>query len=287
MMTSTSGLEWRPADGPMASPSAIEPWAPAGTMTSPPGFQRERRGRPAAAASGPTRHQGVPLRIVLCDDHVVVRDGLRLVLSAEADLDVVGEAAGPGDLFDVVAARRPDVVILDLTLGEHDGIPLLRDLRTRHPDIPVVVLTMHRDPETVRQALLAGAAGYVVKGARSSDLVDSVRAVARDERYVYSGVAGVVVDDSVRWLRTGSGLSEREREVLGLIASGLTATVVADQLGISVHTVHRHVANLSSKLGAHGLPALVHYAVEHDLLRSPGPSSPGVRASEDPQRPDG
>ncbi len=214
------------------------------------------------------------MRVVLCDDHEVVRDGLRLVLSGEPGIEVVGEAAGTADVFDVTHATRPDVLILDLTLGAHDGIPVLRELRTRFPGTSVVVLTMHRDPETVRQVLLAGADGFIVKGARSSDLIDAVRAVAHGDRYVHSSVAGVVVDDSVRWLRSGTGLSEREREILSLIGGGQTGPMIAERLGISVHTVHRHVANLSAKLDVHGLSSLVRYAVEHDYIRSSPPGAP-------------
>jgi DNA-binding NarL/FixJ family response regulator len=216
-----------------------------------------------------------PVRVVLCDDHPIVREGLRLVLGATAGIDVVGEADGHDDVFDVVHAARPDIVLLDLTLGSRDGVPLIRDLRARFPSVRVVVLTMHRDAETVRQALLAGAFGYLVKGGRSSEVADAIRAVARGERYVHSSVASVVVDDSLRWLRTGSSLSEREREVLGLIAAGQTAPMVAKRLGISVHTVHRHVANIAAKLDAHGLPALVRYALEHDLLRPTLPAGSG------------
>jgi DNA-binding NarL/FixJ family response regulator len=235
-------------------------------------------GGPAVRGPGDVRDgrrpRGSPLRIVLCDDHTVVRDGLRLVLSGEPDMEVVGEASGGADLFDVVQVCRPDVLILDLTLDDHDGIPLLRDMRARYPAVAVVILTMHRDPETVRQSLLAGAAGYVVKGARSSDLADAIRAVARDERYVHSSVVGTVVDDSVNWLRSGTGLSQREREILSLIAGGQTAPMVAERLGISVHTVHRHIANLSAKLNAHGLPALVRFAIEHGFVRTPGVPAP-------------
>jgi DNA-binding NarL/FixJ family response regulator len=217
--------------------------------------------------AGEGRRESGRIGVVLVDDHQLVRDGLSLVLTYHEGIEVVGEASGPEDVFDVVRDSQPDVLILDLTLGEADGIPLLRDLRARYPEIPVVVLTMHRDPETVRQALLGGAAGYVVKGARSSDLADAIRAVASGERYVHSSVAGVVIDDSVRWLRTGSGLSAREREILGLVASGQTAPMIAERLGISTHTVHRHVANLSAKLDARGLPALIRYAIENGLVR--------------------
>ena len=166
-------------------------------------------------------------------------------------------------------------MILDLTLGDTDGMPLLRELVARH-SAAFIVLTMHQDRETVRQALLAGAAGFVVKGARASELVDAVRAVARGDSYVHSSVAGIVIEDSVRWLKEGNPLSQREREVLGLVAAGMTAPMIAERLGISDNTVHRHVTNISTKLGTHGLPALIRYALEHGLVRGLGPSRTGT-----------
>ena len=227
--------------------------------------------RPSPSEVTPAGPPADPVRVVVVDDHDVVREGLVLVLSREEGISVVAEAGDAQSCFAAVADQRPDVVILDLTLGDSDGIPLLRELAARN-ESAILVLTMHQDRETVRQALLAGAAGFVVKGARSSELVDAVRAVAQGDRYVHSSVAGIVVEDSVRWLRERNDLSEREREILGLVAAGLTAQMVAERLGISVHTVRRHVANISAKLGTRGLPALVRYALEHDLVRGQEPS---------------
>jgi DNA-binding NarL/FixJ family response regulator len=140
-------------------------------------------------------------------------------------------------------------------------------LSARRPEVRVIVLTMHRDAETVRQALHAGAAGYVVKGAHTSELIDAIRAVARGERYLHSSVAGSIIDDSLRWMEVSSPLSAREREILGHIAAGASAGDVGRALGISPHTVRRHVANASAKLGVHGPKALTRYAVEHGLVR--------------------
>jgi DNA-binding NarL/FixJ family response regulator len=128
---------------------------------------------------------------------------------------------------------------------------------------------MHRDPETVRQALLAGAAGYVVKGAHSDELVDAIEAVMRGERYLHSSITAAVVDDSLRWLQSGSMVTAREREILGLLASEMGPAEIGHLLGISPFTVRRHIANLSDKLGTHGTPALVRYAVREGLVREP------------------
>ncbi len=217
----------------------------------------------------PSRQRQGPIRIALVDDHHLVREGLRLVLDNVDGFEVVGEAATHEEAFDLVAGTRPDILVLDLTFPEGDGLPLLRALRTLHPDLRVVVLTMDRGSETVRQALVAGARGYVVKGAHSNELLEAIHAVWRGERYLHSSVTGAIVDDSIRFNRAGSQISVREREILSLLASGHPTAEVSLMLGISVHTVRRHVANLSEKLGLHDRTALTRYAVEHGLIRSP------------------
>jgi len=215
----------------------------------------------------PRGNRSRPIRIALADDHHLVREGLRLVLSRVEGFEVVGDAATQEDAVELVDATNPDVLLLDLTFPDGDGLPLLRTLRARHRDLRVVVLTMHRESETVRQALAAGAAGYVVKGARSSELVEAITAVSRGERYLHSSVTAAIVDDSIRWLSGGGPMSLREREILSLIASGYPPAEVARMLGISVHTVRRHVANLSAKLGLRGTMALVRYAIRNGLVR--------------------
>jgi DNA-binding NarL/FixJ family response regulator len=224
--------------------------------------------RPDARPPWPLNNPSRRIRIALVDDHNVVREGLRLLLGSADDLEVVGEAATQHETFELVASARPDVLLLDLTLPDGDGLPLLRTLRSLHPTLRVIILTMDRGSETVRQALVAGAHGYVVKGAHSSELLEGIRAVWRGERYLHSSVTGAIVDDSIRFNRAGSQLSVREREILSLLASGHATAEVGAMLGISVHTVRHHVANLSEKLGLHGRPALTNYAVEHSLIRS-------------------
>lgn len=210
------------------------------------------------------------IKVVLVEDHHLVREGLRLVLGAAPGIEVVGEASNGEEAFELLARVRPDVMIVDLSLGDSDGIPVMRALAARRPGLRLVVLSMHRDAETVRQALLAGATAYVAKGAHSVELIDAIRAVMRGERYLHSSVTGAIVDDSLRWLRTGSPLSAREREILSLIASGHSAAAAGRVLGISPHTVRRHVANLSAKLHIHGISALSRYAAQHGLVREEG-----------------
>lgn len=207
------------------------------------------------------------IRVAIVEDHAIVREGLRMVLATYPDIVVGGDSATAESAFELVANDKPDVLLVDVTLGDADGIRLVRDLRIRHRDLPIVVLTMHRDAETVRQALLAGARGYVVKGATSQALVDAIRAVSRGEQYLHSTIASAIIDDSIHWMQSTTRLSAREREILSLLAGGKSAASIGVALGISVHTVNRHLANLSSKLQVRGRIGLVRYAVENGLIR--------------------
>jgi DNA-binding NarL/FixJ family response regulator len=215
------------------------------------------------------------IRIVLVDDHAVVREGLRLVLAQESDLEVVGEAADPAAAVELSQRLKPDVVVMDIGLGIDDGVTTIGPILARAPRTHVLVLTMFHDPETLRQCLLAGAAGFIVKGASAAEVVDAIRAVHRGERYVHSAVAGFIVDDGLHWLRDRSVLSLREREVLGLLGGGRTPASIGEVLGISVHTVRRHLANTATKLGVAGARELARYAREHHLARSAEPTRSG------------
>lgn len=207
------------------------------------------------------------IRVGIVDDHALVRDGLRLIFEREPDIEMVGEAADAAGALTLAASCKPHVMVVDLTLGESDGIALLRDLTSRHPRIRLVTVTMHEHEETVRQAFLAGAAGYVVKGAPSADLLAAVRAVARNQHYVHPVVASVVVIDSLRWLRQAERMTPREIEVLRLLTAGRTAVETGRALGISAHTVRRHIANVTDKAGVRGRVALARYALEHHLVQ--------------------
>jgi two-component system response regulator NreC len=223
----------------------------------------------SASASDGHGGPGRPIKVALVEDHHLVREGLRLVLTTNG-FEIVGESPTVKGAYDLIERCRPDVVLLDLSLVDGDGISLLRELHARWPETRVVVVTMHRDAETVRQALLAGADGYVVKGAHTNELVEAIRAVMRGERYLHSSVTSVIVDDSIRWLQSGGVLTAREREILGLLASDLGLAEIGSRLGISPYTVRRHVANLSEKLGTRGTAALVKYAVREGLVRESG-----------------
>jgi DNA-binding NarL/FixJ family response regulator len=209
--------------------------------------------------------QKAPIRVALVEDHHLVREGLLLVLSAEPGIEIVGEAANWQSTVEMVDGARPDILLLDITLPDADALSRLHELVTTFPDVRVVILTMHADPETVRQALAAGASGYMVKGSHSRDLIAAIREVAQGERYLHSSVSDAVVDEP-RGAEKPERITAREREVLILFASGRRAPDIARQLGISVHTVRRHLANLSTKLGVSGVNGLTRYAMLHGLI---------------------
>jgi DNA-binding NarL/FixJ family response regulator len=208
------------------------------------------------------------IRIGLVDDHHLIREGLELILGTAPDFEVVGQAATREEALELVARTQPQILLLDLAFPDGDGISLLRDLKGRHPDLRVVVVTMDHGAETVRQALIAGASAYVVKGAHGRELLEAIRAVARGERYLHSSITSSVVEDAIFLSRSGHHLTVREREILSHLAGGRAPTQIAQLLGISVHTVRRHIANLSTKLGLSGRVELARYAVDHGLTRA-------------------
>ena len=202
-----------------------------------------------------------PLTIVIADDHAVVRQGLRLLLETEEDLAVVGEASDLEETLAVLREQRPAVLVLDLHMGRELSLTTLSELRSASRSTAVVILTMDDDPAFVQPAWSAGAAGYVLKEASRTELVRAIRTVGRGGRYLDPAIGG--------WALTSAGdgvLSERELDVLRLLALGHTNSEIAKQLHISPRTVETHRANLQSKLGLSGRPELVRYALEHGVI---------------------
>lgn len=203
----------------------------------------------------------VPITIVIADDHAVVRQGLRLLLEAEDDLAVVGETSDIGQTCSVLREHTPAVVLLDLHMGPDLSLSALFELRSASPDTAVVILTMEDDPAFVAPAWSAGAAGYVLKEASRGDLVRAIRTVAKGGRYLDPAIGG--------WALTSAeepALTDRELEVLRLVALGHTNSEIATRMYISPRTVETHRANLQSKLGISGRPGLVRYALEHGVI---------------------
>jgi two-component system, NarL family, response regulator NreC len=210
----------------------------------------------------------VSIRVLIVDDHAVVRTGLRRVLDAEPDIETVAEAPDAERAIFEAIESRPDVVLLDVMMPGKSGIEALPSLRQAVPDARVLILSMQDDPRYVREAFDAGASGYVLKEAADTEVVDAVRAVASGEQYVHPtlGARLVAADAEARRRADADPLSEREREVLRLLALGHTNQEIASMLYISVRTAETHRAHIMSKLGLGSRAELVRHALAEGLL---------------------
>ncbi len=215
-----------------------------------------------------------PIRILIADDHAVMRAGLRLLLDGQEDMHVIDEAGDGWQTVEKAAALRPDVVLLDITMPGLSGLEAAREIKRKAPDVKLLVLTMHDDEAYLRQFLQIGASGYVVKKAADTELVAAIRAVQRGETFVYPSLTQVLVDrylerpESTPSAGSGEELTTRETEVLRLVAQGYTSQQIADHLSISVNTVETHRAHIMDKLGLRGRAELVRYALAKGLLTS-------------------
>lgn len=203
--------------------------------------------------------------IVLADDHRVVRLGLRLVLEAEPDFKVLAEAGDVTEAARKLVALRPDVLILDLNMPGEPTLEAIPRLRAEHPQTQVVVLTMQDDPAFAREALRAGALGYVLKESAESELVEAVRRAAEGLGYLNPGLGGQLATEASTIQGPPDALSPRELEVLKLLAQGHTNVEIAGQLYLSPRTVESHRASIQAKTGRKTRAALVAYAREHQL----------------------
>jgi DNA-binding NarL/FixJ family response regulator len=208
------------------------------------------------------------IRIVVVDDHAVVRSGLRLLLEVEDDFEVVGEAGDTHEAVFAVRAAKPDVILLDVVMPGESGIEALPKLLNEAPDAKVLVLSMQDDPSYVREAFAAGASGYVLKEAVDAEVVGAVREVAGGGRYVHPalGARMVTAEAEARAAAESDPLSDREREVLRLLALGHTNQEIAKLLFISVRTAETHRAHIMQKLRFSTRAELVRHALAHNLL---------------------
>jgi len=212
------------------------------------------------------------IKIVLVDDHEIVRAGLRLLIQAQGDMEIVGEAENGQQAIELCPKASPDVVVMDITMPGLSGLEVTRQIKQQYPDINVLALTIHEGEQYFFEMLNAGASGYVPKRAAPTDLVAAIRAVYSGEVYLHPSVAKTLVNDYIQRVQMGwerasyDGLTDREQQVLKMIAEGLMNKEIAEKLSISVRTVERHRENIMSKLNLHTRAELVRYAVDKGLI---------------------
>jgi DNA-binding NarL/FixJ family response regulator len=208
--------------------------------------------------------------VLVADDHGIVREGLRRMLEAESDLEVAGEARDGREVLQQVEEKKPEVVILDISMPRLGGLETLERLRTKHPGVKVILLSVHSDAPFIQSAISLGADGYVLKNGRAAEIVTAIRAVTKGGSYFSPVVAREIVEQlrtpHARSNEPFSVLSTREREVLHLIAEGMSAKEVASELSISTKTVEAHRTSLMRKLGVRKATELVRYALRHGLI---------------------
>ncbi len=212
------------------------------------------------------------IKLLLVDDHQVVRTGLRMLLEGQPDMKIVGEADSGLQALEKARLLSPDVVVMDITLPDISGIEATRKLKEEFPTIAVVALTIHDDEQYFFEMLQAGASGYVPKRAAPEDLIASIRAAYAGEIYIYPSLAKALVADFLGRSTQGSekasldGLTSREQEVLSLLAEGMSNDEIGESLQISKHTVARHRENLMRKLELHSRSELVKYAIRKGII---------------------
>ncbi len=213
------------------------------------------------------------IRVLLADDHAVLRSGLRLLLTSQNEFEVVGEASSGIETLSLAEELQPDLILLDLSMPALGGLEALPTLRRLVPSSRVLILTMHDDPQYLRQALKNGASGYVLKKAVDAELLSAMRSVLRGEVYVHPSMTRILLEDMLPEAHSAdrenswSGLSEREQEVLKMVALGHTSAEIAEQLNLSAKTVETYRARGMEKLGLRTRAALVKFALQEGLIR--------------------
>lgn len=206
-------------------------------------------------------------RILLADDHSVVRSGFRALLSAQPDLEVVGEASDGRDAVEQALSLRPDVVVMDVSMPNLNGIEATRRMTQEAPRVRVLALSMHKDAVYVREILRAGARGYLLKDSGEQDLINAVRALAKGEGYISPAVSDAVLSDYRKHVTDPIDLlTTREREVLQRIAEGQTNKEIAGSLNLSVYTVEAHRGRIMEKLNLHSTGELVRFAIRNGVI---------------------
>jgi DNA-binding NarL/FixJ family response regulator len=212
------------------------------------------------------------IRVILADDHSVMRHGLRLILEQQEGFEVLGEARDGREAVNLAQALHPDVAVLDITMPNLNGIEAARQITDKHPEIAVVVLSMHADESYVLRALKAGARGYLLKESPESDFLAAIRSVSEGKAFFSPAVSRLLVEDYVRQMQdrdiedSYDLLTPREREILQLIAEGKSNKDIANFLNLSLYTVETHRSNILEKLNLHSVPELILYAVRKGVV---------------------
>ena len=212
------------------------------------------------------------IRILLVDDHALVREGIRMILAAQDEIEVVGEASDGGQAVELAASLRPDIVLMDLDMPGVDGLEATLRIKRECPKVQVLALTVHDSDDYFFRVLAAGASGYVLKGANSSELLAALKAAHQGEIFLLPSLTKRLVKDYLRRVKSGEEsssydrLTEREQQVLRLVAAGRTNQEIATALTITPSTVQTHCANIMEKLDMHSLAALMHYAYLRGLI---------------------
>jgi two-component system response regulator NreC len=212
------------------------------------------------------------IRILLADDHTILRAGLKMMLNAQPDMEVIGEAQDGRQAIEETQKLRPDIVLMDITMPDLNGIEATRQIKRLVPDVKILMLTMHEHDEYVFQALQAGASGYMLKEAADTELITALHVITSGQFYLSPTAQSVVVGDYLQKVRTGeerdsySSLTEREREILKLVAEGFTNNQIAERLVISPKTVDTHRTHIMDKLNMHSRAELIKYAMRRGLL---------------------
>jgi two-component system response regulator NreC len=211
------------------------------------------------------------ITVIIADDHTIVRSGVRMLLEAESDFKVVGEALNGLEALELAETLNPDVILMDVTMPKMDGLEATRQIKTRFPGINVLVLTMHRSDEYLFEMLKAGASGYILKGAKTSELINAVRVVHRGDVFLYPSMTQKLVKGYLQLAEwdadADSSLSPREKEIFSLLAEGYSNKEIAEKLVISPSTVHSHRGNLMEKLGLTNRRELIQYARRNGLIK--------------------
>lgn len=206
------------------------------------------------------------IKVLIVDDHAILRAGLRTLLNLQPDIEVIDEAEEGLEVMEKVQRLQPDVILMDISLPSMDGLEVTAMLKKRHPNVKVLILTMHEDRHYLYPALKAGASGYVVKRAADTELIDAIRAAYRGDAFLHPSMARIVAEDYMEQGAMEKGLSDKEREVLKLIAQGRTYKEMAKLLSVSVKTIETYRERIKEKLGLTTRAEMVRYALEKGLL---------------------